>query len=58
MPSLRREAAGGDVAHHDLQRDDLDLADELLAHVQTPDEMGRHADLAEPEHQELAECGC
>ena len=29
----RRERARGDVAHHDLERNDLDLANQLLAHV-------------------------
>ncbi len=43
----RRQRAGGDVAHHDLERDDLDFADQLLAHVQALDEVGRHAHLAE-----------
>jgi hypothetical protein len=38
------EGAGRDVADHHLQRDDLDLADQLLAHVQPADEVGRHAD--------------
>src|SRR5262249_41332568 len=43
----RGERACGHVAHHDLKRDDLDLADQLLAHVEALDEVGRHADLAE-----------
>ena len=47
MPSRVDERAGGDVAHHHFERDDLDLADQLLAHVEPLDEMGRHADLAE-----------
>jgi hypothetical protein len=51
----RGQAAGGDVAHHHLQRDDLDLADQLLAHVQPADEMGRHADLGQAQHQILAD---
>ena len=38
---------GGDVAHDDLERDDLDLADQLLAHVEAADEMRRDADLVE-----------
>ena len=42
-----RQRAGGDVAHHDLERDDLHLADQLLAHVEAAHEVGRHADLAE-----------
>ena len=47
MPSRCRERAGGDVAHHHLDRHDLDLADQLLAHVEPADEMGRDADRAE-----------
>ena len=43
----RRQRAGGDVAHDHLERDDLDLADQLLAHVEAPHEVRRHADLAE-----------
>ena len=38
------------VAHHYLEGDDLDLVDELLAHVQPAHEMGRHADLVQPQH--------
>ena len=43
----RRQRAGGDVAHHDFERDDLHLADQLLAHVEPPDEMGRNPDFVE-----------
>ena len=43
----RRQRAGGDIAHHDLERNDLDLADQLLAHVEPADEMRRHADVVE-----------
>ena len=43
-PEALRQRAGGDVADDDLDRDDLDLADQLLAHVEAADEMGRHAD--------------
>ena len=43
-PEPLRQRAGGDVAHHDLDRDDLDLADQLLAHVEPADEVGRDAD--------------
>jgi hypothetical protein len=43
----RRQRAGGDVAHHDLERDDLDFADQLLAHVEPADEVRRDADLVE-----------
>ena len=55
MPSRVRQAAGGDVAHHHLQRDDLHLADQLLAHVQAADEMGGDADLGQPQHQVFAD---
>ena len=47
MPSRFDSDAGGDVAHHHLDRDDLDLPDQLLAHVEAADEMGRDADRAE-----------
>src|SRR6478672_122385 len=46
-PQALGEGAGGDVADHDLDRDDLDLANQLLAHVQATDEMGRDADRRE-----------
>ena len=42
-----RQRAGGDVAHHDFERNDLDLANQLLAHVEPLDEVGRHADVVE-----------
>src|ERR671917_551840 len=41
------------VAHHHLERDDLDLADELLAHVEAADEMGRHPDIVQVLKNEL-----
>ena len=43
-PEPLGERACGDVADHDLDRDDLDLADQLLAHVEAADEVGRDAD--------------
>src|ERR1043166_6475306 len=43
----RRERAGRDVAHHHFKRNDLDLADQLLAHVEPADEVRRHADVVE-----------
>ena len=42
-----RQRAGGDVAHDDLERDDLHLADQLLAHVEPANEMRRHPDVVE-----------
>ena len=42
-----RQGAGGDVADHHLKGDDLDLADELLAHVEPANEMRRHADIVQ-----------
>src|SRR5262249_22278100 len=42
-----RQRAGGDVAHHDFERDDLDLADQLLAHVEAADGMGRDPDIVQ-----------
>ena len=47
MPRRRRQRAGGDVAHDDFERDDLDFANQLLAHVEPAHEMRRHADLVE-----------
>src|SRR5262245_9692350 len=41
------QRAGRDVAHDHRQRNDLDLADQLLAHVEAADEMRRHADVVE-----------
>ena len=46
-PEARRQRAGGDVAHDHLEGNDLDLADQLLAHVEAAHEVRRHADLAE-----------
>ena len=46
-PEARRQRACRHIAHHHLERDDLHLADELLAHVEALDEVRRHADLAE-----------
>src|SRR5579872_7164196 len=43
----RRQRAGGDIPDHDLQRNDLHLADQLLAHIEPADEMGRNADIVE-----------
>ena len=42
-----RQRARRDVAHDNLERDDLHLADQLLAHVEPADEMRRHADVVE-----------
>ena len=41
------DAAGSHVAHHHLDRDDLHLAHQLLAHVEAADEVGGDADHAE-----------
>src|SRR3546814_15135072 len=46
----RVERTRRDIAHHDLERDDLHLADQLLAHVEAADEMRRHADIRSEEH--------
>ena len=43
----RRQRTGCNVAHDDLERHDLNFADQLLAHVESLDEMRRYADLAE-----------
>jgi len=45
------EGTSRDVADHHLDRHDLDLAHELLAHVETADEMGGNADILQPHHQ-------
>src|SRR5579885_1905572 len=42
-----RQRAGGDVTHNHFERHDLDFANELLAHVESADEMRRHADVVE-----------
>ena len=51
----RRERAGRDVAHDHLERDDLDLAHELLAHVEAPEEVRGDAGLRQPRHQILGD---
>jgi hypothetical protein len=51
----RLEKPPADVADDHLDRDDLDLADELLAHVEAAHEMRRHADLVELGHQIFAD---
>ena len=53
-----RQRSGGDVADHDLQRNDLDLAHQLLAHVEAAHEMRRDADLPQARHQIFARSGC
>ena len=35
------------IADHNLERNDLHFADQLLAHIEPFDEMGRHTDLVE-----------
>src|SRR5262245_61574761 len=42
-----RERARRDVAHDYLERNDFHLADQLLAHVEAPDEVSRHPDVVE-----------
>src|SRR4029079_2124111 len=54
-PEALAERAGGDVAHHHLDRDDLDLANELLAHVQAADEVRRDADVREAQENVLGD---
>ena len=46
-PEPLTERAGRDIAAHDLQRNDFDLANQLLAHVEPTDKMRRHADVVE-----------
>ena len=43
MPKPLGERTGRDVAHDDFERDDLDFLDQLLAHVEPADEVGRNA---------------
>ena len=57
-PEALRERARGDVPHDDFDRDDLDLADQLLAHVEAADEVGRDADRLQSGEDMLARCGC
>src|SRR5665213_4003634 len=42
-----RQGTGGDIAHHNLKRDDYDLADQLPAHVEPADKVRRHPDIVE-----------
>ena len=42
-----RQRAGGNVAHDNLEWDDLHLADQLLAHVEPLDEVSRNPDVVE-----------
>ena len=43
----RRQGARGDVANNDFERNDLHFANQLLAHVEPANEMGRHADIVQ-----------
>ena len=47
MPRRCAKRAGGDVAHHHFERNDLHLADQLLAHVEPADEVGRNPDIVQ-----------
>ena len=55
IPSRLDSDARGDVADDDLDRHDLDLADQLLAHVETADEVRRHADMVEQREEMLGD---
>src|SRR5262249_32053273 len=44
--SLRQRTCR-DITHHDFKRNDLHLADQLLAHVEPADEVSRHSDIVE-----------
>src|SRR5665213_3295298 len=48
-----RQRARRHVPHHHLQRHNLNFANQLLAHVETADEMGRHPDVVEVLEQVL-----
>src|SRR6266699_480720 len=52
-PEPLAQRACRDVSHHHFQRDDLHLPDQLLAHIEPADEMGRHADVVEVLEQVL-----
>ena len=45
------QRARDDIANDDLDGNNLDLADKLLAHIQAAHKMRRHADLAQLHHQ-------
>ena len=55
MPSRVEREPAATLRTTIFERDDLHLADELLAHVQPTDEVGRHADIAQPSHQVFAD---
>jgi hypothetical protein len=49
------ERSGSDIAHHNLERDDLDFLDQLLAHVDALDEVCRDADPVQMREYELGD---
>ena len=52
-PEALDQRAGRDVADDDLERDDLDFLDQLLAHVDAADEVGRDAEAVQLGEDEL-----
>ena len=48
-----RQRSRRHIPHHHLQRHDLDLANQLFAHVEAADEVGRHPDIVEVLEQVL-----
>ena len=44
-PQALGDRTGGDIADHHFDRNNLNLADQLLAHVEAADEVGRDADM-------------
>ena len=52
-PEALRQRAGGNVADDHLDRNDLNLANQLLAHVHAADEVCRHPDRLEREEDVL-----
>src|SRR6476646_8792022 len=42
-----RQGPCGDIAHDNFERNDLHLSNQLLAHVETADEVGRYPDIVE-----------
>ena len=51
----RADGAGRHVAHNHFQRDDLNLADQLLAHIEPADKVVGDANLGQTQHQILAD---
>ena len=55
IPANIGKRAGCDIADDHFNRDNLDLFDELFAHVEATDEMARDTDMAEQRKNMLAD---